>query len=225
MNVLAFDTTSRRGSLALWLGGALAETVSVEAPDGFGSVLYWRIDELLARNAAALAAMDGFAAAAGPGSFTGIRVGLAAAKALGEIHGKPVVAVSNLKAVAAAWRGGGLRVPLLDARRGGEVFAAGYDSGMAQVFPETACGCRELAERLKSRDPTYLAVDPAVFASGGPAEAVGRSARHAVVNAALAASIAGIAAGELAAGRGVDPQRIEANYIRRPDAETNWKGP
>ncbi len=224
MNVLAFDTTNRRGSLAIWLGGLLVETVSVEAPDGFGSVLYRRIDELLARNGAALAEMDGFAAAAGPGSFTGIRVGLAAAKALGEIHAKPVVAVSNLKAIAAAGRGG-LRVPLLDARRGGEVFAAGYDSGLAQVFPETACGCQGLMERLKSRDPTYLAVDPAVFASGGPAELVGRNAPHAVVDAALAASIAGIAAGELTAGRGLDPERIDANYIRRPDAETNWKGP
>ena len=224
MNLLAFDTTRRRGSLALRLGATVVETVAVDAPDGFGSVLFPRIDALLARNAASLAAMDGFAAASGPGSFTGIRVGLAAAKALGEIHGKPVVAVSNLKAIAAAGRGE-LRVPLLDARRGGEVFAAGYDGGLAEVFPQTALRCAELIERLESRNPTYLATDPAVFAPGGPAEAVGRNSRHAVVDADLAAAIAEIAVLELTAGRGRNPELIDANYIRRPDAETNWKGP
>ncbi len=224
MNVLAFDTTRRRGSLALWFGRTVVATVSVEAPDGFGSVLYPRIDALLARNAVALTEMDGFAAASGPGSFTGIRVGLAAAKALGEVHGKPVVAVSNLKAIAAAGRGG-LRVPLLDARRDGEVFAAGYDSGLVEIFPETVCSCSELMDRLESRNPTYLATDPAAFAPGGPAEPAGRNDRHAVVAADLAASIAEIAVLEMTAGRGQNPERIAANYIRRPDAEMNWKGP
>lgn len=223
MNVLAFDTTRRRGSLALYLDGKVVETVSIEAPEGFGSVLYPRIEALLARHAAALIDMDGFAAAAGPGSFTGIRVGLAAVKALSEIHGKPAAAVSNLKAVAAAGRGE-LRVPLLDARRGGEVFAAGYDDGLAAVFPETVCACSELQERLRGRDAVYLAADPPIFEPGGAAEPVGRNGNAFVVDAALAASVARIAAADLAAGRGQDPERIEANYIRRPDAETKWKG-
>lgn len=224
MNVLALDTTRLRGNLALCLAGKVVETVAVEAPQGFGSVLFPSLDALLARHDATLSRMDGFAAASGPGSFTGIRVGLAAVKALAEIHGKPAAAVSNLKAVAAAGRGE-LRVPLLDARRGGEVFAAGYDGGLTEVFPETVCPCGELTERLRGRNAVYLAVDAALFASGGAAELVGRNGNACVVDADLAAPIARIAAADLAAGRAQDPARIEANYIRRPDAETRWKGP
>ncbi len=221
MNVLAFDTTRREGSLALWLGDAIAEAVLVEAPDGFGSVLYQQIDALLARHETTLAEMDGFAAASGPGSFTGIRVGLSAVKALAEIHGEPAVAVSNLKAIAAAGSGE-LRIPLLDARRG-EVFAAGYDGELREDFDQTVCGCAELVERFREQSPTYIATDPMIFDGGGAAEAAGREKRI-IVSPAIARGVAEIAVKELAANRGQKPEEIDANYIRRPDAEVNWKG-
>jgi tRNA threonylcarbamoyladenosine biosynthesis protein TsaB len=221
MNVLAFDTTRRTGSLALWLSDALAEAVLIEAPDGFGSVLYQQIDELLARHETTLAEIDGFAAASGPGSFTGIRVGLSAVKALAEIHGKPAVAVSNLKAIAAAAQAE-LRIPLLDARRG-EVFAACYDGELQEVFKETVCNCAELVERFRGQSPTYIAADASIFESAAPAEPASAQKRS-IVNPAIAQGVAEIAVKELAAGRGQKPEQIDANYIRRPDAEVNWKG-
>ncbi len=218
MNVLAFDTTRREGSLALWLGDAIAEARLVEAPDGFGSVLYQQLDELLARHGTTLAEMDGFAAASGPGSFTGIRVGLSAVKALAEIHGTPAVAVSNLKAIAAAGSAE-LRIPLLDARRG-EVFVACYDSELREVFDETVCRCTELVERFRGQSPTYIATDPAIFESSGPAEPASGE-KKSIVDRAIARGVAEIAVKELAANRGQKPEEIDANYIRRPDAEVN----
>src|SRR6202034_1906825 len=78
--------------------------------------------------------MECFAAASGPGSFTGVRVGLAAAKGLAEATGKRVVAVSNLRALA-AFGSAPLRATVIDARRG-EVYAAVYNGELRIVMPE-----------------------------------------------------------------------------------------
>ncbi len=102
MLVLGIDTAARRGGVALADGDRILASRRIEAPKGFGDVLYTLIEELLAEAGAALGEIELFAAASGPGSFTGVRVGLTAAKALGEALGRPVVGVSNLAALAAA---------------------------------------------------------------------------------------------------------------------------
>ena len=117
MILLAFDTSSEHGSLALFRNGLLLEERAVEAPDGFGHVLFGEIEALLARHGVALRQLDRIAAASGPGSFTGIRVGLTAAKALAEALGCPVAAVSTLQALA-SFGSAARRAAVLDARRG-----------------------------------------------------------------------------------------------------------
>ena len=84
--VLAIDTTQESGSLALVRGTETLDEVALRAPTGFAHVLYGHIGELLRRNGLELAAVDCFAAASGPGSFTGVRVGLACVKGLSLIH-------------------------------------------------------------------------------------------------------------------------------------------
>ena len=86
MIVLAFDTTSRRGSLALLNNGDVMEARVVSAPDGFAAKLYPEIRELLDQNEVSLAEVDCYASASGPGSFTGIRIGLTAVKSLAEVN-------------------------------------------------------------------------------------------------------------------------------------------
>ncbi len=81
--VLAIDTTHEFGSLALASNDALLEEVPLHAPAGFGQVLYAHLGHLLARHGVKPAMIDCFAAASGPGSFTGVRVGLACVKGLG----------------------------------------------------------------------------------------------------------------------------------------------
>ncbi len=87
--ILSLDTTSEFASLALVEGGAVVEEVMLHSTDGFGHILYPHLEALLARRGWDLASVDCFAAASGPGSFTGVRVGLAAVKGLAEGAGKP----------------------------------------------------------------------------------------------------------------------------------------
>ena len=98
--ILSIDTTSEFGSIALTERDRVIEEVLLHSPDGFGHILFPQIEKLLARHGVTVNQMDCFAAASGPGSFTGVRIGLAAAKGLAEAVGKPVVAVSNLRALA-----------------------------------------------------------------------------------------------------------------------------
>ena len=73
--ILAVDTTHDYGSIALARGDELLEEMPLHAAEGFAQILYGRLRELLARHGVALADVDRFAAASGPGSFTGVRVG------------------------------------------------------------------------------------------------------------------------------------------------------
>ena len=132
--VLAIDTTQESGSLALVRGTETLDEVALRAPTGFAHVLYGHIGELLRRNGLELAAVDCFAAASGPGSFTGVRVGLACVKGLAEALGKSAAAVSNLRAMA-SFGAAPLRAVVLDARRG-EVYGAVYSASGEIVMPE-----------------------------------------------------------------------------------------
>ena len=132
--ILSIDTTSEFGSIALTERDHVIEEVLLHSPDGFGHILFPQIEKLLARHGVSVNQMDCFAAAAGPGSFTGVRIGLAAAKGLGEAVAKPVVAVSNLR-VLAAFGTAPLRATVLDARRG-EVYGAVYNDALEVVVAE-----------------------------------------------------------------------------------------
>src|SRR5579871_1801108 len=99
--ILSIDTTHEFGSLALTSGGTLVEEVALHSPDGFAHVMFGEIDALLRRHGCTVGQAECFAAAVGPGSFTGVRVGIACIKGLAEATGRPVVGVSNLAALAA----------------------------------------------------------------------------------------------------------------------------
>ena len=217
MNLLAINTARGEGDVALLCGGHVVCEFSLGGAPGFDRVLFGAIDELLASRNLALSEIDGFAAATGPGSFTGIRVGLSAAKALSEAHGCPLVGVSSLRALARAAteaRPDAIRVPVLDARRG-ELFAGFYDRNARPVAPETVGDWSSLAPRVREFDADLVTNEPQLFDPAGPA---GGAGRHLVAPAAVAGAIAVIAAEEIASGRGALPESVEANYIRRPSA-------
>ena len=134
MRLLAIDTTSEFASIALAEGDRVLEEVALHSPDGFAHVMFPEIEALLARHNLKITDIEGFAAAAGPGSFTGVRVGLTAAKGLAEATGRKVVAVSNLQAIA-SFGTRALRAPVIDARRG-DIFGAVYDADLRLVAPE-----------------------------------------------------------------------------------------
>lgn len=210
--ILALDTTAELGGIALYDGGrnALAE-MSIHSPEGFGHILFDHIARLLEREKTGIGQIDCFAAASGPGSFTGVRIGLAAAKGLAEAASKPVVAVSNLRALA--WFGSGpLRATLLDARRG-EIYGAVYGPALEPVQPERVMKFCDWFESLPAGPVEFIGTDLSPFAA-----ALG-SAPVVHIAGTLAGAVARIAHAEFLAGRAADPAAADANYVRRSDAE------
>ncbi|MCX6619844.1 MAG: tRNA (adenosine(37)-N6)-threonylcarbamoyltransferase complex dimerization subunit type 1 TsaB, partial [Acidobacteria bacterium] len=163
MNVRTFalDTTAEFGSLALLENGQTVEELLLHSPDGFSHVLYDHLGRLLARHGWNVREIDCFAAAAGPGSFTGVRIGLAAVKGLAEAAGKKAVAVSNLEAIA-AFGEGPLRAALLDARRG-EVYAALFDGNLQPLGEELVMEFPQWLASLPDAPIEFLTPDPAPY--------------------------------------------------------------
>ena len=210
--VLAIDTTRESGSLALVRGPETIEEIALRAPTGFAHVLYGELAALLERNGVELRSIDCFAAASGPGSFTGVRVGLACVKGLAETAGKPAVAVSNLRALA-SFGAARLRAVLIDARRG-ELYGAVYDSSLCLVVPEMVASLDVFLKSLPAGDVEFIATD---FSSFQPA------IQGTIAPAALAAAIGRLAGEQFQAGNASDPAALDANYVRRSDAELFWK--
>ncbi|MGE5646808.1 MAG: tRNA (adenosine(37)-N6)-threonylcarbamoyltransferase complex dimerization subunit type 1 TsaB [Acidobacteriota bacterium] len=215
MRILSIDTTAEFGSIALLCGDELVSEMPIHGANGFGKVLYGHLAQLLAGAGWNLDAIDCFAAAAGPGSFTGVRVGLAAVKGLAEAQGKPAVAISNLQAVA-SFGTHPLRAALLDARRG-QVYAAVYDASLNLVTPEVVARFPDWLPTLPAGDIEFLSTSISPFR---PA-LEGRPASN--VPHALASAIGRIAAARFRAGAAQDPAALDANYVRRSDAELFWK--
>ncbi|MBZ5620663.1 MAG: tRNA (adenosine(37)-N6)-threonylcarbamoyltransferase complex dimerization subunit type 1 TsaB [Acidobacteriia bacterium] len=218
--VLAIDTTHEFGSLALARGAEIVEEVLLCAPSGFGHVLYPHLKRLLDRHAIALEAIDCFAAASGPGSFTGVRVGLACVKGLAEALGKPAVGVSNLQALA-TFAFGPLRAAVIDARRG-EVYGAVYDWGAKAVTPEVVAKFPAWLETLPAGDLEFVSTDFTPFRNALAGTRF-EKARIATAPPALASAIARLAMARLLSGSASDPAALDANYVRRSDAELFWK--
>ncbi|MBV8843806.1 MAG: tRNA (adenosine(37)-N6)-threonylcarbamoyltransferase complex dimerization subunit type 1 TsaB [Bryobacterales bacterium] len=214
LRILALDTTNEFGGIALTDGERLSDEIPLHSPEGFAHIIFGEIQRLLARHSLMLRDLDGFASASGPGSFTGVRVGLTAVKGLAEATGRRVVAVSNLRALA-SFGTRPLRAPVLDARRG-EIYGAVYDACLRPVQDEVVMPLTNWLATLPQGELEIITsgfnLPPVQF----PIIEAGRS---------LAGAIARIAAQEFNAGRAKDPAEIDANYVRRSDAELLWKEP
>jgi tRNA threonylcarbamoyladenosine biosynthesis protein TsaB len=208
--ILAADTTHEYGSLALMRGEETIEESLLHSPSGFAHVLFGHLSGLLERHGVKVQEIDCFAAASGPGSFSGVRVGL----------GKPAAAVSNLRAMA-SFGSAPLRAAVLDARRG-EIYGAVYDDAGRLVSPEVVMKLAAWIERLPGGDLEFVSTDPAL---PGAALAGTRfeGARVVAAPRAMAGAVARIALAAWARGEAGDPAALDANYVRRSDAELFWK--
>jgi tRNA threonylcarbamoyladenosine biosynthesis protein TsaB len=211
LTTLALDTTSEFGSLALQREEVVLAERVLHSADGFAHVLFQAVAELLQEAGIALEAIDIFAAASGPGSFTGVRVGLAAVKGLAEAGGKRAYGISTLRALS-YFGTAKTRCAVLDARRG-EVFAGIYDSNLRAAAPE-----------IVGPLPSWLAhlpvpVDEFVVFAGSPFATALQGQRYVEAPRSLAVAIAVCAARDANHGVRGDPAALDANYVRRPDAE------
>lgn len=232
MLLLAIDTSGRSGSIALAHGDAKGSCEVLEvvplAGGTFSAQLVPQIAALLAKHGFGKHDIGAFAVASGPGSFTGLRIGLAAIKAIAEILEKPIAAVSLLKAVAIGARLQGRVLALLDAGRG-EVYCGEYgvSGNSAQVWTERLIKREDLfaeAQRgqLPSSEPRNALTGQTTFATSD--QSLAEAAQAAGLSISLiepidAGAIARLGWGKIHAGETVLPEQLEANYIRRTDAE------
>lgn len=226
MIILGIDTSGRDGSLALCSGDASSFEVLDFAPLAGGMYSAQLVPQLasaLERCNLTNADIELFAVASGPGSFTGLRVGLSAVKALAEVLKKPVVALTVLEAIAvSALRAKQGEAPkrviaALDAQRN-EVFAGEYEPRGHDVvkITESVVPMVEFTTWLSARVPvpvTYspdAGVEEKVRASGSPAEKVARPGADVIARLGLQRYME---------GKTVSVDELDAEYIRRSDAE------
>jgi tRNA threonylcarbamoyladenosine biosynthesis protein TsaB len=126
--MLALDTSRLKGSVAITRGGHTVCELLFDASDTHSATLMPAIDICVKTAGPGLDEIDLFAVVTGPGSFTGLRIGLATIKALASIRKRPVVLVNSLESIAGAFPYcGEVIVPVLDARRG-EIYIGAYDT-------------------------------------------------------------------------------------------------
>jgi tRNA threonylcarbamoyladenosine biosynthesis protein TsaB len=241
--ILALDTSSPAGSLAVLRDQKVIGAVSTRTDEIYSSRMFRHLEFLLNDLSLSLEKFDLFAVAAGPGSFTGLRVGLAAVKGWAEVYDKPIAAVSGLEAVAVQSHSAEpVLVPILDARRG-QVYFGFYrrigtseESHLALDGEECVIAPEQLLETVHARAALsglsgLAIVTPAAEIISGAFsrcetkfERTGGIPVH-QVSAILAPHVGQL--GYLRAKRGelVDALTLDANYIRRTDAELHWKGP
>ena len=219
MLILAIDTSWKHGSLALARGDANRFEVLETAPlsgGAFSAELVPQIAAVLARRKLGKQEIDGFAVVSGPGSFTGLRVGLAAIKGLVEVLKKPIAAVSVLEALAVASGANGRVFAVLDAQRG-EVFLGEYD-----VHPETLQATSLRQESLVKRE-VFLTALPmganVVTPDASIAASLASGTTVLQVERPGAEWIARIGLRKILAGQTVTAEDLDANYVRRSDAE------
>ena len=223
MLILALDTTTRAGSVALVRDGHVVHEHSGDAQLTHGQRLPGELIAVCRTAGIDIAEIDLFAVAAGPGSFTGLRIGIATVQGLAMARGARIVPVSALEAIAVASPRAPARVAAwMDAQRG-EVFA--------QVFERIAAGAsaRPLTDAISAAAETVLErhapwLDTAVFEGDGAvryreriAARLGSGERVAGRAEHLAGAIGRIAAA--APERAVLPHAVVPIYVRRPDAE------
>jgi tRNA threonylcarbamoyladenosine biosynthesis protein TsaB len=238
MLICAIDTSGREGSLALASGDErsfeLLHFASI-AGGTYSAQLIPTLSAALVKAGKERSGIGLLVVASGPGSFTGLRVGLGTVKALAEVLQVPVVAISVLEAIAFAAHQQGIVLAALDAQRN-EVFvgeyeiAEGLSRGLPQYRPtretENAFGIKTLHEALASGAdfatwlsaripvPVTYTPDAAIIArvreAGSPAEQIARPAADLYARLGLLKYLA---------GEWTAIETLDANYIRRSDAE------
>jgi tRNA threonylcarbamoyladenosine biosynthesis protein TsaB len=228
MLILAIDTSGQSGGITLAEadGGSFRLVESAAIAGGtFSAQLIPTLAALLKKHGYGVKDLGGFAAASGPGSFTGLRVGLSAIKGLAETLHKPIATVSVLEALASLADGAGKIAAAMDAGRK-EVFLGLYEA-RGENSDRTWTMQRE--ELLTEQD--FLASlgteRPAAIITSDAALAELASSTHSavvVVTPPGSEVIARIGAGKLLAGDTVSVEALDANYLRRSDAEIFFKG-
>ncbi len=208
------------------------KVVAHESQEDYSSWLLPAVRECLEGSGLGMADVDAYVAAAGPGSFTGVRVGLTTVKAWAEVYEKRIAAVSRLEALAAEAPGGTAWVAAFANAQRGQVFGAVYQRNgtiLVRLGDEMVIAPGKFvevaAELANGESISWVSTDAESVVSEEAwkaREMRGESVER--VSSVRAPMIGRIGLAALAEGRFTDALELDANYVRRSDAEIFWKG-
>lgn len=221
MVILSLDTTTRTGSCALLRDDRLLREHPGDPSRDLAERLPGDLAALLEGEGFALSAIDAFAVATGPGSFTGLRVGIATMQGLAMAAARPLIGVSAFDALAALTKGqhvaGSSVATWIDAWRG-EVFAALYGEGGEPDAPVVAHP-DTLLDRLEGKPVLFTGDGAALYEERIRARLRDAARLTTPVAPLLAGAVARLARDAYTAGQRPLPHAIRPIYVRRSDAE------
>lgn len=220
MKFVGVDTSTKHGSVALLCDGKITGEHTSKSGESFSRSLLEMIDNILAAKGVVLEEISGFGVAIGPGSFTGIRIGLATLLGISLAKDLPIYGVSTLEAMAlAAGENGKILEPMIDARNG-EVYYAKFryeDETLVRLQDDS------VAPVMAAMGPD--ASESIVFGSGArqyseTIRAGGGLYRQDMYNICVAVGVAKSAYSRMAMGERENISALKPNYIRRGQAES-----
>lgn len=208
--------------------GRLLAEINVQTGNTHSERLMPQIKKLFVLAGVSPAGLNALAVSIGPGSFTGLRIGLTTAKTLAYAWGKPVVGVPTLEALAFGCpSGAGWVSAMLDAQKG-RVYQTLYqwnNGALAEIWPVRIVSAEQAFQELARLDEPVTVVGESVRDYAALAEAAGNriclAPEHAAMPRAACVAFLGLAGWQ--AGLAVDPMTLNPLYVRRPEAEELWE--
>jgi len=224
MRILSIDTSTSETSVSISADGAIVASISQTPHPSHSRNLLLLVKNTLEKAGLSIGEMDAFAVACGPGSFTGLRIGVSSAMGIGDALGKPVAGVGSMEAIAVSHGPAekGFLCPILNARQG-EVYAALFGfggKGMTRVTEDMALPPEELAGMLNG---------PVTFVGEGfaPYEQIfrGQLSEVEVFQKPARPVSEGVAACafDLASMGLLEKSAPSPKYVKRSQAEINWE--
>lgn len=217
MNILAVDTSSIYASCAVLCENEIKSEVVINNGLVHSKSIMPMVETALCQAQLDISEIDVFAVCAGPGSFTGVRIGVCAIKGLATALNKPCVQINTLDCLAKNVLSQKIVCPIMDARRG-QVYCAAYLNGN-KIFDYSACAIEELCSFLKDKEAIFVGdginVNKDCILSIMGANATFAPPHLAYTRASAAAYLASTA-------KQVSAEELSAIYLRRPQAEREY---
>lgn len=223
MKILGLDTSTMMATCAVIDEGEVLGEYSINQDMGHAENLVPMIEDMMKNISLKIEDIDLFAVTIGPGSFTGLRIGVATMKAFAHLYNKPIIGINTLEALAYNLGFEATRVPMIDARRN-RVYTGIYsleNDKLVEKMKVDAVDIDELIEILKDEGDIVINGNGALLYKDKLKEALGENIRFAKLNqnSPRAVSVAELAREKYKEGKVDDAFTLAPDYLRKSQAE------